>query len=798
MLRQLLLRNRGAGRRKAHLEIETPRLKKGFRLAHYRVERFLGRGGMGEVYEATDTRLRRKVAIKLLTHSGAEDPKHRRRLLREARAVAAVRHPGVVTVFEIQHAEPYDFIVMELVAGKPLTTGSPATSPLPFPDLINLGTQISDAMAAAHRAGVIHRDLKPQNVMIDSLGRVKILDFGIAKLEPQAEIDTLDGEVLTSTGATPGTLAYMSPEQVLGEDVDHRTDIFSLGVLLFELATGQRPFAVTDPDEPPATPLRRLLFCPAPDPRDFNPDLSDGLVELIESLLQKSPDERPQSMDEVHGALLDLAPTRSSEPPELLGEVPPVVDRPDPDRRDLDGSSAGKRRPMLLMGLGLGLIGLAWWVVEGFPGFVPGPALLPQSATESVGGQVESAAPGDDLSCPVTEDGTAGEDPAYRLWQAGEAQLERFDRHGNVARAIACFEDAVARQPDLAPAHAGLSRAYRIRAREHADEHWRRLSLASARRAVEAAPRLTRARLSLARAWIQDGRLEEAEVELARLAELDPGEPGIVLGRAKIAFRRDDLESAVELYREAVRLQPKSWIPWSHLGDTLHRQGRYGEAASAFEQGLALTPDNAVLWRSLAAARQHQGDYPGTIEALQHSLTIHPTMAGFSNLGTAYFFQGFYNEAAAAFEDALAVGANDLRVWANLGDAYRQIPGRAEQARESYERAVQLVRAELSSQPNDPQLQSRLALYLARIGDTAAARAAMPEPGPNLYFQSPSAWFRACLTYEAMGERDRALDALGEALRRGYPLSVVEAEPELVELRQDVAFHRLARPYGAK
>jgi Tol biopolymer transport system component len=213
-------------------------------LGHYRVLEKLGAGGMGEVYAAEDTTLGRRVALKRLPLEMAADPERLQRFQREARAIAALNHPNVVTIYSVEEADGVQFLTMELVEGKTLGDLIPEGG-LPLEELLRLAVPLVDAVAAAHQHGIVHRDLKPANVMLATDGRLKVLDFGLAKLKP--EVGTTDTTCLATPSLTRqhtivGTVAYMSPEQAEGRPVDQRSDIFSLGVVLYEMACGRRPF----------------------------------------------------------------------------------------------------------------------------------------------------------------------------------------------------------------------------------------------------------------------------------------------------------------------------------------------------------------------------------------------------------------------------------------------------------------------------------------------------------------------------------------------------------------------------
>ena len=216
----------------------------GTTLAHYRITAALGAGGMGEVWRATDTKLGRDVALKVLPAEFVDDPQRLDRFEREARAVASLNHPHIVTIFSVEDADGVRFLTMELVEGKTLEGMIPEQG-LELETFFAIATPLAEAISAAHDKNVIHRDLKPSNVMVDADGRVKVMDFGLAKLQgtnDPSDSSEMATEALTGVGTIVGTVPYMSPEQIEGKIVDHRTDVFSLGVLLYEMATGRRPF----------------------------------------------------------------------------------------------------------------------------------------------------------------------------------------------------------------------------------------------------------------------------------------------------------------------------------------------------------------------------------------------------------------------------------------------------------------------------------------------------------------------------------------------------------------------------
>jgi len=282
----------------------------GTTLAHYRITASLGAGGMGEVYRATDTRLGREVALKVLPAGMAASPDRLERFRREATMLAALDHPGIVTVHSVDEADGLHFLTMQLVEGESLDHLIPEGG-LGVDRIVEIGAAVAEALAAAHAKDVVHRDLKPANVMVTTDGRVKVLDFGLAKSAAPSSDEALDSEMATDLhtrgGMVMGTMPYMSPEQVVGRAVDHRTDVFSLGVMLYEMATGRRPFEGASPAELSSAILRD----PPPALTTRTADLPEGLTRIIARCLEKDPADRFQTMRDVETALRDVGPDHS-------------------------------------------------------------------------------------------------------------------------------------------------------------------------------------------------------------------------------------------------------------------------------------------------------------------------------------------------------------------------------------------------------------------------------------------------------------------------------------------------------
>jgi len=272
----------------------------GTRLGPYEITAPIGAGGMGEVYKAHDTRLDRTVAIKVLPSTLVGDAQARQRFAREARAIAALSHPHICPLFDIGHQDGADYLVMEFLEGESLADRL-ARSRLPLEQALRFAIEISEALTAAHAAGIVHRDLKPGNVIITRTG-AKLLDFGLAKprLEaPSGLSDVATQQPITGAGAMTGTLQYMSPEQVEGREADARSDIFALGVVIYEMVTGRRPFD----GRSQAALVAAILYADPPGPASIVPALSHAFDYFVRSCLCKNPEDRWQS---AHDVLLEL------------------------------------------------------------------------------------------------------------------------------------------------------------------------------------------------------------------------------------------------------------------------------------------------------------------------------------------------------------------------------------------------------------------------------------------------------------------------------------------------------------
>ena len=370
-------------------------------LGHYKIVQLLGKGGMGEVYIADDTKLNRQVALKVLPSELAGDPERRARFEREAQAIASLNHPNIVTIHSVEEIEGTHFITMELVRGSSLSELIPKDG-FALNRFLELAIPLSDAVAVAHQNGVTHRDLKPDNVMVGDDGRLRILDFGLAKLAEgpispsSSDSDDMPTQTVTQEGRVLGTVAYMSPEQAEGQPIDHRTDIFSLGVIFYEMATGQRPFS----GDTSMSVLTSILRDDPGSVTDLNVRLPRQLGRFVKRCLQKDPDRRYQSALDLRNELEELQEEVAT------GQVSPVSASV--------GASPSSRRWLVPVALVLAALGVGFgvWSFLGSRGATP-PMAQSEAGFQSM--QIR----------PVTSTGTArlsaiSPDGKYVAYIAGE------------------------------------------------------------------------------------------------------------------------------------------------------------------------------------------------------------------------------------------------------------------------------------------------------------------------------------------------------------------------------------------
>lgn len=724
----------GTGRGRGVRFPTTEPMLAGRTILHYRVLEKLGQGGMGVVYEARDLRLSRPVALKFpRTGMGQETLEC---LRREAQALAALNHPNIATIYGLCEAEGEVFLVMEFLPGRTLKSVirdlRSSGLRLPLDRIVEYAAGIGGALAHAHRLGIIHRDVKSGNVMFTALGVPKLTDFGLARF--------LEAATARRSGTVLGTLCSMAPEQARGAEADKRSDIFSFGVLLYEMAAGCVPFRGSSEAEI----LSALLHREPEDLRRIRPDLPEEYVHIVGKALVKHPEHRYQDMEELLADLERIGPDEVPASATRLGTdgLPPTVtiQRPVRETRSKLRMAALIASTALIIGLASNLSGLA-------------------QLTRSR----RAAAP--------------------EWYQTGRQLLVREDVPENVDRAIRIFQGALARNRNESLAEAALAEAYWKKYEQTREGVWIEKAGESCRRLVTSGATLPAVHVTLGLVRTGAGQPEEALADLQRALAVDPLNADACLGLGRAFERLGRSRDAEQSYMRAVQFRPADWRTHNALGRLYWSQGRYADAETQFRKVIELTPDNARGHSNLGGVLVMMGRYEDAARHLERSLSVRATPAAHSNLGTAYYFQRRYAAAAAQMEKAVALQPRNARLWGNLADAYRMLPGREKDSVQAYRLAIELATADLAVQPRDAPLRASLAVWWAALGNGRRAgeeiRAALREAP-----EDPAVQFRSALVLALCGRRHEAARALDRARRCGYSPEEIARHPDLSKLRE--------------
>jgi serine/threonine protein kinase/Tfp pilus assembly protein PilF len=613
-------------------------------LGHYRILAKIGAGGMGVVYRAHDGRLDRDVAIKVLPTNVLGDEAARRRFRREALALSKLSHPNIGTIFDFNSELGVDYLVIEYIPGTTLAHRL-ATGPLPGKDLLGLGTQIAAALEEAHEHGVVHRDLKPSNIMVTPKGLAKVVDFGLSKLL-YCQSDSDNTASVTDT-AFAGTYPYASPEQLRGETLDGRSDIHSLGIVLFEMATGQRPFR----DPVPSRLIDAILNSPPSKPSALNPAVSPGLDGLILKALDKDPERRYQSARELRvdlqrlltpgSAISPVAPLRrhrGDRPLTSIAILPLVNKSPDPETEHIsDGiteniinslSRLPKLRVMarstvfrykgnaidpITVGRELNVSAvLTGWLVQRGDNLNISTELVDVTDGAQIWGAQYRRKLGDifavldEIATEISSrlrlklSGTEKKQmakhftenrEAYQAYLRGRYMASKYSEDG-MKKAIASFRQAIEIDPTFALAYAGLAMTYwNVSAVQFAPTEVMPKAREAARKALEIDPQLaeSHAAVALVKMAYEWDRVE-AEREFKCAIELNPGYATMYQWHGWHLAIMGRLEESISELRRAEELDPLSEIS-TYIGLSQYWARKYDAAAAQFVKAFELYPD---------------------------------------------------------------------------------------------------------------------------------------------------------------------------------------------------------------
>jgi tetratricopeptide (TPR) repeat protein len=543
-------------------------------IGHYQVTAKLGAGGMGEVYRATDTRLGREVALKVLPPADAQDAAARARLVAEARNASALNHPHICHIYEVNEADGVTYFAMELAEGEPLSRRIPPGG-LPVETVVRFGEQIASALAHAHERGVLHRDLKSSNVMVTPAGQAKVLDFGLAQRLGKDEIAEVTRSKITvqQPGTIAGTLAYLAPEVLGGQASSERSDIWALGVVLQEMATGTMPFEGRTGYE-----LTSAILREPPRPAESAPPM---LRAVIARCLAKEPGQRYQKAAEVRAALEVIGSTTQTQV--AVQAVP--------------AAGAHWRKvwvtAVVLAAVVLGLAIAQPWKER---------AATPENGNAGKG--VTPLAPGQAFSIAIP---SANKEANELLQRA--MMFTRFQ--GDPLRARGLLERALELDPSFAEARVNLGLTYIIAVEGGISNDSGDIFRAEEelRRVIREAPGIARAHALLGAVHFFQGRQDLARETMLRAEEMAPQDMGgrmwrVILGR----FMGNAEEDAIGLAHKMIEAEPLFWPPRYHLGELLREQGKTAEALA--QQAVVLEQDgtNVLALRCLARAHLDAGN----------------------------------------------------------------------------------------------------------------------------------------------------------------------------------------------
>lgn len=689
-------------------------------IRHYRIVDKLGKGGMGEVYVALDTKLDRRVALKTLPADLASDPERRMRFEREAKALAALNHPNIVVIYSVEDADGLHFITMELVEGIALSSLIPQGG-FDLPRFFEIALPLIDAMGAAHSKGITHRDLKPANIMVAHEGRVKVLDFGLAKiLKPgrgPADATQSIAEAATQEGRILGTVPYMSPEQVDGKPLDHRSDIFSLGIILYESLTGQRPFRGDS-----VVSVLSSILSDAPVPvRDLRPDLPPSLELVVQRCLEKDATQRYQTASEVR---VDLENSQGDSAKSV-----PSFGRHAEDKGLRKKPSAPK---LLAFALGTLVIVVVIFNLlrsdtsgEGFVvGVAPFWGADAEAAQEArvmqalvereLNGVLHGEKDVEILGKEITEIPRSHTE-ARSLGQGLGATLMLWGE-------VLVLHDEVEIQPYMTIVRPRLGE------REQSAEALRvnlsepdQLKLRKSK-----AEDLRNMALLVAASYHRD---KDSERAISTLQKISPPLAESYRRQGDIRFEQGNYEAARVAYSEALKIQPTLASAQKRMGDTYQREWRFREAISEYEKALALDPDLVWTYVGIGHCYNDLDEYEKATSAFEKAIAIDPELAWpqFA-LGNVYQRQGRLEEAVAQWEKGVALDPSlEWALHSGVGNNYFN-QERYEEALEEFELALKLKPDHAPTRVHVGYLHLRQGRYREAIGEWERAVAVDPNP----------------------------------------------------------------------